>query len=229
MSSHATQQELASFYPQHLNKSEVVLLSSSLNDCPDVDLALESPVLKNRLPRGPYCVFSGSLEPRKNVDRLLQAFENARKNDRISHDLVLVSGGGWDNRVTLETIGRLRGSVHLLENLSEPDKAAVFRGADFVALPSLHEGFGIPIVEGLKLGKPVLTSHTASMPEVAGAAGEYVDPLDTQSIEQALIKLCTDQQHRDELARSATALATTFSWRTCAEQTMAAFRSAIVS
>ncbi len=221
-SSESVKRALSQYYPQHVTKTEVILLSSSLHEQPATS-ATDRPWSP---PKAPYFVFSGSMEPRKNLDRLLSAFERVRSDAKVQHHLVLISGGGWRQEQTLNTIKRLGDCVHLLQNVSEPAKSEIFRGADFVALPSLHEGFGIPIAEGIKLGKPILTSNVASMPEVAGAAGDYIDPLSVTSITEALTRLCQDPAHREKLALAAQKMADTYTWRECAEQTLDAFKTA---
>lgn len=222
-SSNSVKQALGHYYPQHLPKTRVARLSSSLHEQPDTPCS----ELSDALPKTPYCVFSGSLEPRKNVDRLLAAFEQVKLRTDIPHHLVLISGGGWRDGKTLATIKRLEKYVHLFQKVSEVEKAQIVRGADFVALPSLHEGFGIPIAEGIKLGKPILTSNNSSMPEVAGAAGVYVDPLDEHSIAEALERLCSDTAYRQAHATAALEIAGTYGWHQCAEQTLAAFHAAV--
>ncbi len=222
-SSMSVYNDICKYFPQYAAKAKVILLSSSLHEHDSANPADLHP----KLPKAPYFVFSGSLEPRKNVDRLLAAYETLKAADRIPHQLVLISGGGWHNEQTLSTIKRMAKHVHLYQNITESEKALIFRCADFVALPSLHEGFGIPIAEGIKLGKPALTSSTASMPEVAGTAGEYVDPEDVESIAGAIHRLCTDTSHREKLAANAKLIANHYSWKHCAELTLNAFKAAV--
>lgn len=223
VSSQSTKDELGVFFPEQLAKTEVVLLSSSLHRQTPADPSM----LPQPLPTTPYFAFSGSLEPRKNIDRLLAAFEELKTTGQIPHHLVLISGGGWHNEATLRAIERLGPNVRLYNNVSEAEKALIFGGADFITLPSLHEGYGIPLAEGIKLGKPVLTSNTASMPEVARDAGAYADPTNVDSIREALLRLCTDRLYRDQLANNAQKLAQTYGWQHCAERTLAVFKATV--
>jgi len=224
-SSEAVRGELLHYYPRWAPKAQTVQLSSSLAEHlppPSVDLRVT-------LPSAPFFVFSGSLEPRKNVDRLLAALEQARRNTDFRHHLVIISGGGWHNATTLQTIRLMQNCVHLKQNVSEAEKAWIVQQADFVALPSLHEGFGLPVAEGIKLGKPALTSNTAAMPEVAGRAGEYVDPQSVDSIAAGLLRLGTNPAHRASLSEAAAAMADRYSWQDCARQTLDVFKSALQS
>ncbi len=222
-SSASVKKAIGHYYPGNLSKTAVTLLSSSLHEQPQERTECAATQRFDQ----PYFVFSGTLEPRKNVDRLLAAFERVKSAGNIPHQLVLISSGGWMHEQTLQTVHRLGSYVHLVQDVSEAQKAQIFRGAEFIALPSLHEGYGIPLAEGIKLGKPVLTSNLASMPEVAGAAGEYVNPLDEASISAALERLCTDRKHLQALSAAAKKMSQQYGWRDCAEQILAAFHQAV--
>ena len=221
----AVQQELAHYYPKNQNKSQAIHLSSSLAEHYDPEC---TPRL-DALGKAPYFVFSGSVEPRKNLNRLLRAFFELVNTQGIKQHLVLISGGGWQNADTMQLIDQLGNRVHLFCGVDERQKATLFAGADFIALPSLHEGFGLPIVEALKMGKPVLTSSSAAMPEVAGSAGEYVDPNSEASIKAGLLRLCENPAHLAKLSGAATEEAKRFDWLACAEATLSVLENVAAS
>jgi glycosyltransferase involved in cell wall biosynthesis len=138
----------------------------------------------------PYVLWCGTLEPRKNVVRLVEAFSRARASGEIDADLVLVGPSGW-----LGTADEVRsalaaldpGSVHLLGWLSDADLQAAYAGAAAFAFPSLWEGFGMPVLEAMSHGVPVVTSAGTSMAEIVGTQGRLVDPLDVDDMAAGIV------------------------------------------
>lgn len=177
----------------------------------------------------PYVLFVGTLEPRKNLSRLLQAYASLPEAVRQELLLVLAGGQGW-------RLGDLKGhvadlkiesSVRLTGYVSDADLAQLYRQARFLAMPSLYEGFGFPIIEANAMGVPVLTSNRSSMPEVAGDAGILVDPDDVSSIRDGLQRLATDPVLYASLAKSARSNAARFDWAESAHQLERIFEKAI--
>lgn len=178
-------------------------------------------------PTGPFMLFCGSSEPRKNLDRLLRSLAALKvKPDAPPHRLIIATGGGWSDASTQALIERYQAFVEVRANVSEAQKAALLRDADFLVLPSLTEGYGIPLVEAQKLGRPILTANTGAMPEVACDAALYVNPYEEQSISDALLALCTDPQLRKRLADNARSQAASFSWLASAQATLAVLKQA---
>lgn len=149
----------------------------------------------------PYVLWCGTLEPRKNVPRLVEAY--ARVATQIDHDLVLVGPSGW-GEAAAEVERALRGlpssRVHLLGRLDDADLQVAYAGADAFAFPSLWEGFGMPVLEAMAHGVPAVTSAGSSMAEFA--VGELVDPLDVDSIAAGLVAAVAGGPGRD-VVRSA--------------------------
>lgn len=219
--SNAMLKELAQHFPAPATRAQVIPLSSSLDGVvPD-----SHDSLPGHLKNSPFALFCGSFEPRKNLDRLITAFAAAKANRAIPQRLVLVTGGGWRDTRVRELINQYHDWIDVEENISEPRKALLYQRADFVLLPSLYEGFGIPLVEALKLGKASITSNNSAMPEVAGPAALYVDPQSTDDITRALATLGLDVQQRRQLEKQASAQAQRFSWALCARDTLAVFES----
>lgn len=154
----------------------------------------------------PYILYVGTVEPRKNIERLLRAFSIVKKRGFANHKLVICGGKGWGNvNITrlISDIG-LTGAVLYFENVSDDYLSTLYENCLFVALPSLYEGFGFPILEGMHHGKAILTSNVSSMPEVAGNAGVFVNPYSVPSIAKGLYVLMNDTARRkcERFARS---------------------------
>ncbi|MCW7552203.1 glycosyltransferase family 4 protein [Endozoicomonas gorgoniicola] len=175
----------------------------------------------------PYFLFVGTLEPRKNLSRLLRAFASLDESIKKNNLLVIAGGKGWGG-VDAEALIRrenLQGQVKVVGYVDDGWLATLYSHARFLAMPSLYEGFGLPLVEAMSFGVPVLTSDTSSMPEVAGEAGVLVDPLDVESIASGLTKFFGDN-HRDSLAKKAEQSASRFTWEQSAKQLWAIFDEA---
>lgn len=177
----------------------------------------------------PYILTVGTLQPRKNLARTLAAFEQLVERG-LPHRLVLVGRRGWLSDpifAALERSGSLmQGRVHITGYLADDDLPIVYNGAEALAFPSLYEGFGLPALEALACGLPVLTSNTTSLPEVVGDAALTVDPLDTAAIADGLARLLTERSLREELRARGLARAQAFSWARAAAATLAVLEEA---
>jgi glycosyltransferase involved in cell wall biosynthesis len=175
----------------------------------------------------PYVLWCGTLEPRKNVPGLVEAYARAAAAAPGFPDLVLAGPAGWGD--TAEAVARAlaalpAGSVHLLGRLSEQDLHTAYAGAAAFAFPSLWEGFGMPVLEAMAHGTPVVTSAGTSMAEFVGDAGELADPADPDALAAALVAVVTGDRER----RSAAALRTAsgMTWAAAAEAHAASYRAA---
>ena len=177
----------------------------------------------------PYFLFVGTIEPRKNLTRLLTAYSNLAQSVKDQAVLVIAGGEGWGGvniHDAVDSLG-LRGNVHLLGYVDEPTLVGLYANAQFLAMPSLYEGFGLPLIEAMAYGVPVLTSDNSSMPEVAGNAGLLVDAKDVNSISDGLDQLITNKELRSRLAANAKINADRFSWDESADRILAVFENAI--
>ncbi|HAB39163.1 MAG TPA: glycosyltransferase family 1 protein [Rhodobacteraceae bacterium] len=177
----------------------------------------------------PYFLFVGTLEPRKNLDRLLEAFSRLPDNLRYSTVMAIAGGRGWGG-ADISTIVKkygLQDRVRVLGYVSEEQLATLYTHALFLAMPSLYEGFGLPLIEAMSRGIPVLTSNCASMPEVVGDAGILVAPNDVDAIAKGLSELLCNTSQRSVLASRAIANSKRFCWTHAAESTMLTFVDAI--
>jgi len=177
----------------------------------------------------PYFLFVGTLEPRKNLPRLLKAFGDLEKNIRKRFTLVIVGGKGWGCTNIAGEINRLglTSDVCLTDYVSTEDLSTLYAHAHFLTLPSIYEGFGLPVVEAMSFGIPVLVSNTSSLTEVAGDAGLFVDPLDESSITEGLRTLLTDDILYQNLAGRANSNAARFKWTEAARDISEVFAEAL--
>ncbi|MFQ5437189.1 MAG: glycosyltransferase family 4 protein, partial [Anaerolineae bacterium] len=163
----------------------------------------------------PYLLFVSTLQPRKNLIRLIEAFTQAQ----TSHQLVLAGKVGWLAQPILDAVAdhqRLLPSgapaIVLPGFVDDDDKAALISGATAVLYPSLYEGFGFPVLEAQACGAPVLCANTSSLPEVAGEAALLVDPLDTAAIRDGIHRLVRDPLLRAELVEAGLENVKRFTW-----------------
>lgn len=178
---------------------------------------------RNSIP-SKYFLFVGTLDPRKNFERIFKAFELLRPLSQGLH-LVIIGAEGWKNKNFLKMIRThpLKDHIHMTGYLPRDRLVSYYKNAICVMFPSLYEGFGLPILEAMSCGTPVITSDTASMPEIAGDAALLVDPYDTGSIAEAMNKLLRDDRFRKRLISMGFQRAKEFSWKRCAEETLRVF------
>ena len=173
----------------------------------------------------PILLFVGTIEPRKNVEGLLRAFALVHKE--IPHHLVLVGKHGWGAATASEMINRLglRERVLPIGFVSHEDLVKFYSASNAFVFPSFYEGFGLPVLEAMRCGAPVITSNVSSLPEVGGDAAEYVDPADVDALAAAIQRVALDPALRASMRERGAAQAKRFSWVRCAEQTHELYRS----
>jgi alpha-1,3-rhamnosyl/mannosyltransferase len=172
--------------------------------------------------RRPFVLSTATVEPRKNLPRLIEAFAQLPEELRSRHELVLVGARGWEEEETLAAARRHAGLVRTLGYVEEDELRALYRQATVFAYPSLGEGFGLPVLEAMTAGVPVLTSDRSSLPEVAGDAARLVDPTDTAAIRAGLAALLADPDERERRSVAGRERARGFSWDENARVTLAA-------
>lgn len=176
----------------------------------------------------PYLLYLGTLEPGKNVARIIQAFD--RVVGRFpEHQLVLAGDKGWLFEPIFETMNQspYRDRIHYLGHVSDSEAVDLFNFADVFVFPSLYEGFGLPPLEAMACGCPVITSNTSSIPEVVGDAAVKVNPLDVEELTNALQRVLENGALRQDLGAAGLVQAARFSWDKCAQETLAVYKEAM--
>ncbi len=174
-----------------------------------------------------YALYVGSNKPHKNLVRLIEAWDLISRMPEAAGWTLLIAGA-WDPRYPeARQRARALGSqdrVRFLGPVDEADLPALYGGAGLFVFPSLYEGFGLPVLEAMACGAPVVCSDRASLPEVAGEAALLVDPTDVEALAEAITRLLADEDLREEMRRRALARAAEFSWERTARMTLAVYR-----
>jgi len=223
-----TRHELAARFGWPIENIRAVPLASSDDFHPRQPEALD--VLRSRygLTPGGYALFVGTVEPRKNISRLLAAYQRLPESARRRWPLILAGHEGWNSEDLHARIRQAEagGWVRYLGFVAAQDLPLIYAGARLFVFPSLYEGFGLPVLEAMASGIPVVCSNSASLPEIAGHAAAMCDASDidalTRWIEQGLV----DEDWRARARECGLAKAGEFSWRRCATETAAAYRDA---
>lgn len=177
----------------------------------------------------PYLLFVGNPKPHKNLDNVVQAYGRALARGGFDADLVCVGGrdgGDFKIRERARQLG-LTDRVRLLGHVEEAALPALYQGATLFLYPTLYEGFGLPVVEAMASGVPVITSHNSALREVAEGYAELVNPLAVDEIVEAIHRCMTDDEHRASLAELGRRRAKDFRWLRTAEQTLEVYLSAL--
>ncbi|MBW1669084.1 MAG: glycosyltransferase family 4 protein [Deltaproteobacteria bacterium] len=175
-----------------------------------------------------YFLFVGTLEPRKNVIRLLKAFEKINPSHLGVH-LVLVGAMGWKGADLSRLLKNYscKASLKPMGYLPEEQLGYLYKNALCLVFPSIYEGFGFPILEAMRFGTPVITSKVSSMPEVAGDAALLVDPYSVDDIKNAMLRIVNDASLREKLSLYGKRRVRKFSWNTCAKKTLDVLKVAL--
>ena len=221
--SESTFSDLIKFFPSVEEKTTVVPLGIPFLTQPEPRLSL----LRFNIDR-PYFLFVGTLEPRKNLRRLLLAYSLLPRAVREQNLFVVVGGSGWGPSIKryAASLG-INEQVIFLGYIDRGVLATFYANAKFLAMPSIYEGFGLPIVEAMSLGLPVLASGVSSMPEVVGEAGLLVNPMDHNEISRAILRMLTDGELLCRLSFLAKKQARLFSWEKAASAIMDIFVEAV--
>lgn len=178
---------------------------------------------KNKLPER-FILFVGTLEPGKNLQRLIEAYYYLRKENRISHKLVIAGAYGWGNlNLVKENKELILDEIVFTGFVTDDDLCLLYNAADLFVFPSLYEGFGLPPLEAMACGTPVITSNLSSMPEIVGNAAFLVNPYDSIELAAAIEHVLKDEHLRSELTARGRERAKNFSWRKTAEVILQSF------
>jgi glycosyltransferase involved in cell wall biosynthesis len=182
--------------------------------------------VRNGLPRR-FILFLGTLEPRKNALGLVRAYARLRRETALPHKLVLVGGVGWMASPLYREVQQLglQDDVIFAGYVDSAEQALWYNAADAFAYPSLYEGFGLPPLEAMACGVPVITSNCASLPEVVGDAGRLVDPRQPEALAAALAEVLADATLRDRMSAAGLAQARRFTWEAMGQRLLDVYRA----
>ena len=214
-----TASEVSRYYPSAVGRCTVI------HEAAETSVAIDKPPAE--IPEK-YLLFVGTLEPRKNLPRLLRACAQLR-DDATMLPLVIVGGGGWGDEDLPALIAELalEGRVILSGYVSDAQLQAIYAGAHCLLMPSLYEGFGLPVLEAMQHGVPVIASSTSSLPEVVGNAGLLVNPYSVDELAQAIRSMLTTPALREELSARAQLRAQQFCWQRAAAETLQVFEEVL--
>jgi len=164
-----------------------------------------------------YILYLGTIEPRKNIERIVKAFKNYKKEVKDDLKLVIVGNKGWKYDNIMKLIESMGTDIIITGYIDEEDKIPIYKLAQFFTFPSLYEGFGMPVLEAMAAGVPVVTSNVSSLPEVAGDAAILVDPLSEDEILEAYKKILSDKQLQREMIEKGLEQAKKFQWKKSVE------------
>jgi glycosyltransferase involved in cell wall biosynthesis len=216
-----TAQDLARHTRVDPARIHVIPLAASIPDMADDP----EPVLQRLKVPQPYLLFVGTLEPRKNLVRLVRAYR--RVAVRLPHTLVLAGPAGWrTQRLHRELSFRGPGRILLTGRVVASELDALYRGAAAFCYPSLYEGFGLPVLEAMARGVPTVITDSSSLPEVAGDAALRANPRSVRSLAEAVERILTDRDEADRLAEAGRERSSLFSWEQTARMTLRIYEGA---
>jgi glycosyltransferase involved in cell wall biosynthesis len=176
-----------------------------------------------------FALFLGTLEPRKNLVRLVDAYATCQARLNVALPLVIAGSRGWyyDEIFARVQAHGLQDSILFPGFVPAGELPWWYRAADVFVYPSVYEGFGLPVLEAMASGTAVITSNTSSLPEVAGDAALLVDPNDVEALASAMAQVLNDHDLRQAMSAAGVRQAAKFSWRRCAEETVAVYRAVL--
>jgi glycosyltransferase involved in cell wall biosynthesis len=176
-----------------------------------------------------FILYVCTIEPRKNLPKLIEGFASRRKSGQLPHQLVCAGPYGWLSRDIEDLIDRLQieDAIRFTGYIPFDDLAALYSLAEMFVFPSLYEGFGLPVVEAMACGTPVVTGHVAALAEIGGGAVEQVARLDADTLGEAMVRLAGDRQRREQLSVLGRERAQLFSWERAARETLKVYRDTV--
>jgi len=214
--SRATAQDLAHFYGTPAQKIQVIYEAHT----PTL-LGSDSPIMPAW--QRPYALYVGTIQPRKNLARMIEAYAKLHESQPLAWDLVIAGGNGWFSaglEAQVKTLG-LAERIHFSGYVADKELPTLYANARFFCFPSLFEGFGLPVLEAQSYGAPVMTANNSSLPEIAGDAALLVDPTDIDAIADAMLRLSQDEALRQHLIAAGYRNVQRFSWAKAAQETLA--------
>jgi len=227
--SESTKREVKRFLHVPDEKIEVIYLAAAESFYREALPSSITKVKKTYRITKPYFLAVGSLEPRKNLSRALIAFKALIETGKVDYQFVIAGGKGWKNESFDTALKRLNIDDRLVVTgyVAEEDLLPLYQGADVFLYPSLYEGFGLPVLEAMASGVPVVTSNTSSLPEVAGDAALLVKPMEVFDIYEAMEALATRPDLREECRRKGFKRSRIFTWEETARKTLTLYQKVL--
>ncbi|MBI5300725.1 MAG: glycosyltransferase family 4 protein [Chloroflexi bacterium] len=223
--SECTKRDAIRFYNLPPEKITVIHEAADPALRPVDDPALIANVCARYADNQPFLLFVSTIEPRKNIRAIVDALRVLREHG-ITHRLLIVGRKGWLYQPTFDHVSQtgMENAVLFLDFVPDADLRALYAACDTFVFPSLYEGFGLPPLEAMACGAPVIASNTSSLPEVLGDAALFVNPREVGEIANAIERVICDPALRDELRAKGFAQAARFSWERAARETLAVYR-----
>lgn len=215
--SYATANDLEAIFPGTNKRTKVIHLAA---DTIFRKQAKSTKALEKLGIDKPYVLNVGTIEPRKNQLTLLKAFNTLPEPIRDEYSLVIAGKRGFKHKTIYQEIEKatLVGNVKYLEFVSDDQLVQLYNGASLFVYPSLYEGFGLPVIEAMSCGLPVITSNISSLPEVGGAAAIYIDPGDCEGIRNSIVRVLTDKAMRSAMESASVEQSKKYTWETAAKE-----------
>jgi glycosyltransferase involved in cell wall biosynthesis len=227
--SQSSKRDIVADYGLDPDKVTVIYEAASPGFRPAAAMAIDRARRRYHLPDR-YLIHVGTIEPRKNLSRLVEALRGLRDGG-LSIPLVVVGARGWLYEGFFQRLEALDmgDAVHFPGYVADEDLAALYGGATATIMPSVYEGFGLPVLESMACGTPILASNNSSLPELGGEAACYFDPYDTSSMAAAIGDVWSDAGRRETMRSLGYERAARFSWARAAEETFEVYEQAICS
>jgi glycosyltransferase involved in cell wall biosynthesis len=224
-----TKNELLATFNVDSNKVKAIHLGKSDDFYPRNTIETIERITKYRLNYQRYVLSVGTLEPRKNLDKLIHAYQKLPQAIAEQFPLVVVGASGWKESGILNALNKLasQNKARLLGYVPTEDLPFLYSGASVFVYPSIYEGFGLPVLEAMACGTPVIASQNTSIPEVLGDAGIMIDVNDIDVLAEKIQMICEDELARKKLSKSGLIQSAKFTWDNCAKQTVDAYHYAL--
>lgn len=212
--SESTKKDLIRYYK--ISDEKIIIIY------PQISTFKNKKVKPEMVPENPYLLYLGTLEPRKNIPFLIKAFKKVKDDLEVPHKLIIAGKKGWGFKEIFDTVHKfdLEKEVVFTGYVSEAEKKYLYKHADLFIYPSLYEGFGIPLLEAMNYGCPVITSNTSSLPEVAGKAGILINPNNLNELVNSIKKVLTDEKIKDKMINESFLQTKKFSGKKSAKKIM---------
>lgn len=224
--SESTKNDLINFYHADKNRVTVTYLATPTNYAPVNELSKIMEIKAKYKLITPFVLYTGTIQPRKNLDSLVNAFNNLKING-LKHKLVIVGKRGWKYRSLFDLINKLnlKKEIIFTDYAAEKDLPYLYSLADLFVYPSFYEGFGLPVLEAMACGVPIITSATSSLPEVTGKSAILIDPKNINDLASAISKVLNNADLREKMITRGLEQAKRFSWEKCAKKTLNIYKS----